>query len=139
MLETAILCLALNIYHEARGEPIVGQRAVAQVTMNRAGGDPEKVCSEVFKPKQFSWANTLTDPAKAGERSENARKFLPTDNEAWGIAKRISRNFLTGSSKDVVGSADHYFNPKKLRRKPRWSKSMTFVAKVGDHYFYASR
>ena len=28
-------CLAMNIYHEARGEPEMGKLAVAAVTMNR--------------------------------------------------------------------------------------------------------
>jgi N-acetylmuramoyl-L-alanine amidase len=29
MIEAAIMCLALNIYHEARGEPLAGQIAVS--------------------------------------------------------------------------------------------------------------
>ena len=36
MIKTAILCLALTVYHESRGEPQAGQYAVAEVVMNRS-------------------------------------------------------------------------------------------------------
>lgn len=36
MIKTALLCLALTIFHESRGEPIEGQYAVAEVVLNRA-------------------------------------------------------------------------------------------------------
>ena len=42
LAQGALLCLALNIYHEARGEPLKGQIAVASVTMNRANWDITK-------------------------------------------------------------------------------------------------
>lgn len=55
----AVLCLALNIYHEARGEPIDGQIAVAAVTLNRVQDPrwPDTVCDVVYQPNQFSWTN----------------------------------------------------------------------------------
>ena len=54
LISTAALCLALNVFHEARGEFIPGQYAVALVTLNRAEHDPAKVCDVVFKRHQFS-------------------------------------------------------------------------------------
>ncbi|NIO43392.1 MAG: hypothetical protein GTO41_26515, partial [Burkholderiales bacterium] len=46
-------CLALNVYHEARGEPMAGQYAVAEVTMNRVASRryPNTVCKVVFQKK----------------------------------------------------------------------------------------
>ena len=35
LLQSALICLAMNIYHEARSEPIAGRVAVAEVTLNR--------------------------------------------------------------------------------------------------------
>ena len=59
MLSAAVICLALNIYHEARGEPIEGQRAVASVTLNRTLDPrwPSTVCGVVYDPQQFSWTS----------------------------------------------------------------------------------
>ena len=39
LLETALVCLSLNIYHEAKNQSIVGQAAVAEVVMNRVADD----------------------------------------------------------------------------------------------------
>ena len=56
MIEAAVLCMALNLYHEGdKNEPIEGLFAIAQVVLNRAGRDPEKVCEVVYAPHQFSW------------------------------------------------------------------------------------
>lgn len=44
-------CLTDNVYHEARGEPFLGQVLVAKVTINR-GND---ICKVVYAKKQFSW------------------------------------------------------------------------------------
>ena len=57
-------CMTANIYHEARGESIKGQYAVAHVTMNRVHHEqfPDTVCEVVFQPKQFSWSHTIDDP-----------------------------------------------------------------------------
>jgi len=57
--ETAIECLALNVYHEARGQSEKGWLAVALVTLGRALPEykkfPKDVCGVVYQDKQFSW------------------------------------------------------------------------------------
>ena len=61
MIETALLCLALNVYFEARSEPIAGQLAVAEVTLNRVASQdyPNSICEVVLQENQngcsFSW------------------------------------------------------------------------------------
>lgn len=135
MLIDVLLCLALNVYHEARGEPLKGQFAVAQVTMNRANQDPSRVCEEVFRPHQFSWANPLTT-VSAKERVRNADRFMPRDKQAWETAKRVARKTLDGRAPNVVGNADHY-HAESVR--PRWAKSMQKVARIGGHTFYINR
>ncbi len=46
MFAEALVCLALNTYHEARDQPFIGQVAVAQVVMNRVRDDryPDNPC-----------------------------------------------------------------------------------------------
>ena len=57
LITSAIMCLALNIYNEARGEPIAGQYAVAQVTIQRTASPKweNTICGAVYEYKQFSW------------------------------------------------------------------------------------
>jgi len=57
MFAEALVCLALNVYHEARDQPFIGQVAVAQVVMNRVRDDryPDSVCDVVKQGPTYSW------------------------------------------------------------------------------------
>lgn len=132
MIEVAILCMALNIYHEARGEPIIGQHMVAQVTMNRAARAPENICEVVFRPKQFSWANPLT-AATPEVRRRLAHKYIPKDKKAWDVAKQIARWTVEGYIPDFTRGATHYH---ATYVNPYWIKNKKFLVAAGQHRFY---
>ena len=61
MIAAALVCLALNIYFEARNQPTSGQIAVAEVTLNRVASRnyPNTVCGVVKQSNKngcaFSW------------------------------------------------------------------------------------
>jgi spore germination cell wall hydrolase CwlJ-like protein len=116
MIEAALLCLSLNGYHEARGEPLEGQFAVAQVVLNRAGRDPDKVCDVVFQPHQFSW--TL----KPSEVKDAA---------AYAQAQAVARMSL--HMHDFTGGATFYHS---LAIKPHWASSVQLTGQWGRHIFY---
>lgn len=132
-LTTAMLCLALNIYHEARGEPLVGQHAVAQVTMNRAERDPNKLCDVVFEPKQFSWTNKLL-PAKGQARTAVVRRLTPKEGDAWNIARAIAFQTAMGNVQDFTKGAMYYH---AVSVSPFWNKTYKLVAVIGQHRFYS--
>ena len=134
MIEMAITCLALNLYHEARGEPEIGQWAVAQVTMNRAEHDPAKVCDTVFEPRQFSWTNRLVEAPTPEIRRTRAENYMPREAEAWELAKKIARLTLQGRGRNVVGGATHYHADYVA---PRWASTFSQVAQIGSHVFCA--
>lgn len=123
MLEAAVLCLALNIWHEARGEPLKGQFAVANVTMNRAEGKPENVCKEVYKQAQFSW--TL-DPIKVAYRPKKS-------TEEWKRAVAIAKITVNGLVRDVTHGATHYH---AVYVKPEWARKYVLTTQIGQHLFY---
>lgn len=52
------------MYHEARGEPFDGQRAVAGVVLKRTDteGFPDTICKVVYQPRQFSWVGKVKKP-----------------------------------------------------------------------------
>ena len=119
---SALLCLALNIYHESRGEPENGQIAVAMVTMNRAQWQPEKICEVVYEHRQFSWTHSQAKP----QRMEEA---------AWRKAKRIAKEVLKGQHDDISDGATH-FHAHHIR--PKWSRSFERKMRIGRHIFYTS-
>jgi N-acetylmuramoyl-L-alanine amidase len=119
---TDIECLARNIYHEARGEPLEGQLAVAQVTLNRVQSDKYQntVCGVVYAHRQFSWTNSGTKKIK------NAK--------AWRAALDVSRAVLTQSVALPKFAAMH-FHTRQVR--PTWAKNKQIVAVIGNHIFYS--
>lgn len=127
----ALTCLALNIYHEARGEPQAGQVAVAQVTMNRAQGKEKNVCKVVFAPNQFSWTTGATHKGKV------KTAYIPhKDDKGWQQAKAVAKLVSIQFFNDPTRGANHY-HAKSV--KPDWSRSMAKVAVIGQHIFYKDR
>jgi spore germination cell wall hydrolase CwlJ-like protein len=132
LLETAMVCLALNVYHEARSEPIDGQIAVAKVTMQRAKWDAKNVCREVFRPAQFSWTTDRAVKVKGGYKLKPSG--IPKEKGAWLVAWNIARAAL-GNNLPAVGvrGATHYHT---VDVRPVWSRKMVVVARIGRHIFY---
>lgn len=122
VLETALLCLALNVYHEARDQSIAGQVAVAQVTMNRVHDEryPNDVCDVVYDHKQFSWY-------------WDGKDDMPREEDAWIKSKIIASAVLDGSGHVELEGVTHYH---AVYVSPYWRDHMTQVAVIGDHVFY---
>ncbi len=132
MIAEAIMCLALNIYHEARNQSTEGQEAIAAVTMTRANFNPSNVCDVVFKPMQFSWANPLTTVGKE-ERVLRSKDFIPKESKAWIVARRIAAKAINGELESPAYGATHYYNFKLA--DPYWKKGKTIIVVIGEHIF----
>ena len=115
-------CLALNIYHEARGERVEGQIAVAQVTMNRVEHDKwgSTICEVVYQPKQFSWTHMIEDQT-------------PQESRAWRKAKVIARDVMIGNVDDPTMGAVYYH---ANYVNPDWAEYMDLSKVIGNHLFY---
>lgn len=117
-------CLAVAIYFEARGEPLEGQLAVAQVIMNRvrSGRWADSVCAVVSQPRQFSYTH-------------DRRSDQPQNGYDWEVAKAIAMIAATDQWKDVSHNATHFH---AARVAPRWA-NLQRVARYGNHIFYRPR
>lgn len=115
-------CLALNIYHEARGERVEGQIAVAHVTMNRAAHEkwPSTICEVVYQPKQFSWTHLI-------------KQQTPREYKAWRTAKVIARDVMIGNVVDPTKGAVYYH---ANYVNPSWAKYVDLSKVIGNHLFY---
>ena len=120
MIDVGLFCLAFNVYFEARGEPLAGQWAVAEVTMTRSANSSRSVCEEVFADRQFSWT-LLTRPTI-------------TNRVAWDTALYVARGTLEHGSSFAKG-ATHFHSTKV---KPKWAKQLCVVTTIGKHVFYRS-
>ena len=132
ILSSALLCMALNVYYEARGEPISGQMAVAHVTWTRAKHDQTQICKVVVKAKQFSWTADKLKRNKAGRYVLVGG--IPKDKAAWESALFVAKfAILSGGRFDPTYGATHFH---AHYVSPEWRKSMRKVRVVGNHIFY---
>src|ERR1700730_8197604 len=123
--------LAENIYFEARGEPLDGQRAGAEGTLNRTRSPyfPHTICAVVHETQwdplrrrfvaHFSWT-------ELGALSE------PT-GPAWKQAMTVASAAYDDTYMPVVPNALFYH---AISIRPDWARTKTAVATIGNHIFY---
>jgi spore germination cell wall hydrolase CwlJ-like protein len=122
-------CLAQAIYFEAGKENASGQRAVAEVVINRLRDPrfPKTVCEVVHQGGeggpghcQFSWWC-------------DGRSDATGDGERWASAQQAAADALSGAYPDWTRGA-LFFHNKTV--KPAWSKRLQLTSIIGDHIFY---
>lgn len=126
-----IECMALNIYHEARGEPIAGQYAVAEVTLNRTHSRrfPSSVCEVVY---QKHWSSRRKEVVYAFSWT-GLSVTTNFHSAAWRQAKEIARTVLTHQRKPTMQGALFYHS---IDVKPEWARHHKRLAVIGRHIFY---
>lgn len=123
---TILLCLAATIYFEARNQPEEGQRAVAEVVINRVQHDkfPDSVCEVVHQPSAFSYL----------QQHSPADMLLVTNYAELLAAVKamlIAQDYIDGYRIGI--SSTHYHTTAIL---PYWASAFDADGKIGDHLFY---
>jgi len=118
-------CLAAAVYFEARGEPIEGQLAVAEVVLNRvaSGRYPATVCAVVTQPWQFSFVNRTRSIPPANRASQSWRRAVAVARIAEAGASRLLPRDVLWYHADYVA--------------PGWGRRLARNAKIGLHIFYS--
>ena len=118
-------CIAVAVYHEARGESLEGQMAVAKVIMNRAasGKYPTSWCGVVKQPWQFSFVRHGQFP------------FVDQGSDAWRKALGVTRLAVANAVQSVPSECMWYHADYVA---PSWGRGLTRVNKIGAHIFYRS-
>lgn len=117
-------CMAMNVYHEARGESWEGQAAVVHVTLNRVADPrfPDSICDVVWQSGQFSW-------------TQDGRSDYPHDEGAWRLSQDIASiaydRWLVGEdfSEGATFYHAHWVSPS-------WARQFEETVEIGVHTFY---
>lgn len=125
----ALDCLAQAVYYEARSESEAGQRAVAQVVLNRVRHPawPNSVCGVVYQ-----------GPMRAGGgcqftfTCDGSLRFAPRGDD-WVRARRLASEALSGFVYKPVGLATFYHANYVM---PGWAPRLLKTAVIGAHLFY---
>jgi len=150
--DSQIECLALNVYHEARGEPIAGQLAVALVTENRKNDIrfPNTYCDVVYEgPTRESWK---TRPLK--DIPLSSRVYYPVkhkcqfswycdgksdkvlNEDLWKTSYMVAAAVAQGVVYDFTDGATHYHADYV---SPEWANRYHRIVKINQHIFYRTR
>lgn len=124
----ALNCLASAVYYEAGNQDENGERAVAQVVLNRVRHPafPGSVCGVVYE------GSTRPTGCQFTFTCDGSLNRQP-DPDGWRRAMRVAAEALNGSVYAPVGWATHYHADYVV---PYWAATMAKNAVVGAHLFY---
>lgn len=141
--EQATMCLAENLYHEARGEDSSSQRLIGTITLARLMDalaqkrTPATVCGIVGQDRQFSW--TL-DHRLATSRTEQAK---------WAQAVALSRELIAQAASGELTLPSGWECVRFYKRtdgkgvsnagKRFFDKNLSAAGQFGHHTAYRSR
>ena len=125
---TPLMCMAVAVFFEARGEPYQGKEAVANVIINRVEDKryPDSVCAVVNEHKAFSYTHD-------GLSDDPTRHTGHQDKIAWVESQEVAKEALSGNLLGITST--HYHATNVL---PFWSKHYSLDARIGNHLFYTN-
>lgn len=117
-----------TLWGECRGEPFIGQVAVACVIRNRVRDPrwPGTYRSVVTQPKQFScWNSSIPHPT----------------GTALEVLSLIADGIMDGTIPDITNGANHYINTYARPPEPDWARKIKNITLwpsplLGVHTFY---
>ena len=128
---SALDCLTAAVYYEAASETLQGQRAVAQVVLNRVRHPafPKSVCGVVYQgsERRTGCQFTFTCDGSLVRRPSQG---------GWHLAAAVAAAALNGTVETSVGMATHYHTVWVV---PYWADSLSKIGVVGAHIFYRWR
>jgi len=131
-IERQLTCLACNVFYEANGEPMAGQMAVAQVTINRSKSSlfPNDLCAVVAQTTvvgddrvcQFSWYC---------DSRLNKNRVIDKNSTSYKAAKKV---LVDGEKVAKIDENVMWFHEDSVKVNPRWPHKI--ATKIGNHVFY---
>lgn len=136
ILETALMCMAANIYHEAKNQPRVGQIAVAQVVMNRVNDSryPDNVCDVVKQGLTYKNGKVVLGKCQFSWHCDGKIDDVNKKSKQWRTSLRYASMVITNKiTLDVTEGATHYH---ATYVRPAWARTKTKTVRINRHIFY---
>ena len=135
---SALICLALNIFWEARGEDKkygnLAMAAPALVVLNRVEDPryPNNVCDVIKQSKTYANGSPIRNQCQFSWYCDG-KSDLPNDLEAWKWSKLVARMVIEGKIEDVTNGATHNH---AYYVSPKWNIKKTMTTTIGSHIYY---
>lgn len=130
-----VVCLALNMYHEARNSSISDKLAVSFVVTNRVKHQnfPNSICEVVW---QFS---VLKNKKKIAQFSwtKDGKSDIPKSKLVWRKIQKLAYIFYYKNIPDITNGRLNYYAHKIV--SPIWSKEVTNKIIIGQHTYLTAK
>ncbi len=136
ILETALMCMALNMYHEAKNQSMLGQLAVGQVVMNRVEDKrfPDNVCDVVKQGLTYKNGKVVLGKCQFSWYCDGKKDDVDKKSEKWRNSLRYASMVITNRiTLDVTEGATHYH---ATYVRPAWARTKTKTVRINRHIFY---
>jgi spore germination cell wall hydrolase CwlJ-like protein len=123
-----LFLLALCVWRESRGEPLIAKVAVAYTVLNRAAHPSwwgTDIVSVILKPLQYSSFNR-DDP--------NSSRFPTKQDLSWTASLDAARKAIDKTEPDPTDGATNYFDTSIS--PPDWTKKLNYTVSIGAFLFY---
>ena len=139
IITAAVLCMATNLYHEARGDGLASQIAVAQSVINRVKDPryPDNVCDVVHQAQYY------TKEKKVPKRNKcqyswycDGKSDVPQNTKVMGEMIELAKTLLKDPHLDITEGSTHYHT---TFITPYWASKMEYVTTIGSHKFYRTK
>lgn len=135
--EEDLYCLALNVYFEARGEPIEGKYAVAEVVMNRAqhADYPNTLCGVIKDGYYHSWNPDI--PVRHRCQFSwwcDGKADDPVNGEAFEESLYVAQDVLTNDQYESIVDYALFYHAEYVQ--PKWAERFELASTIGSHRFY---
>ena len=138
MIAEMLMCLALNVYHESKNQSLIGQYAVAQVTLNRVKDErfPNNICDVVKQGLTYKWNPDIPIRNKCQFSWYcDGKSDTPKEKDAWDTAMMVANHVFYRKVDDLVDGATHY-HADWMEKYPKWSKKYVKKVTIDQHIFY---
>ena len=121
-------CLAEAVYYEARSETRTGQKAVAEVVINRAASKhfPSSICGVVYQGAE------RTSGCQFSFACDGSTAKLP-HGKHWERSQDVAAHMMMGASAPLTNRATHYHT---TNVDPKWASSLRQTRQYDTHVFY---
>ena len=143
LLETAFICLALNTYHEAKNQSLVGQIATAQVVMNRVEDNrfPNTICGVIEEgPISKWWLKEKGKIVPIKNRCQfswfcDGKSDEPKEKKVFSKMLDFSKSLVYDDIQivDFTEGATHYHS---IMVEPYWAETLNETVQIQHHIFY---
>lgn len=139
--DDAVECLALNIYHEARGSSFVDQASVADVVLNRVKSSeyPNTICDVVYQAKLSKWHLERGKEVPLRHQCQfswycDGKSDIPKEQDAYKRALYLAYNMIYFDQYRGITEGSTHYHAHYV--SPNWASKFFFVSRIGDHFYY---